>query len=650
MTFTAVQNGGAPVAQTITVSATGGTFGTDGTVLLSTEVSGGAVQSATITNCSGSTCSLVVVVTGALPPGTYVGQVTVRGCSGFNCVTQVGTPKTLTVTLTVTSGATLTSPSAITIFAAPNAAPVAQLLLVQSTDAAAKWIASVAYEAGTPGWLAPIANGTGSQQAVLQVSAMPVGSYRARITFHPSFGGIDTSTIVALSVRESRVTFVSPYIAVASQAGRVRIRGSGFNALGAAQVMFGATAGANPSLESDTEIAVDAPALPVGRYAVAVSAGGGMPPLPGSPELVVVAAPAFGYAAIARTGGVSPLRANQVIYDAERKKIFLYDPDSPTLPGSPMPPSPGAPGQRIERYRFDNGTWIFDEPLAFPLFGGGDVPFSSSTIALTPDGRELLRTGQTTVTRFDPAQISPAVPLETIDARNALGPEIKLMGAAMANDGSLVGPSYRAILGVLQHSAYRYDALERAFYLLATPTGSWLNANFGVGLPTPSGRTVALVNAGAGLPPPRFDYSASTGTIDQVPGTGAYFPRVWSMSRDESILVLAYDPSFSPLLEVRMPSWQVPGTRTTVFLQYDVGAAAVAPDGKRLYYYANNDGKVHALDLEHPGPLVGTDIFPELAAATVPDSPGAGAQMLITPDGGNLIIAGKDRVIVMPAP
>src|SRR5688572_2102956 len=142
ISFTAVQNGGAPPAQTITVSATGGTFGTDGTVLLSAEVGGAAVHSANITNCSGSTCSLVVVARGDAPPGTYSSQVTVRGCTNFGCAQNVGTPKTLVVTLTVGVGAALTSPSVVTIFAAPNTAPVAQLLLVQSTDAAARWAAS----------------------------------------------------------------------------------------------------------------------------------------------------------------------------------------------------------------------------------------------------------------------------------------------------------------------------------------------------------------------------------------------------------------------------------------------------------------------------------------------------------------------------
>ena len=65
----------------------------------------------------------------------------------------------------------------------------------------------------------------------------------------------------------------------------------------------------------------------------------------GTVELLVVAPPAFAYAAIARSGGPSALLPNQVIYDAERQKIFLYDPNASGTPGSPIPPSPGLSGE-----------------------------------------------------------------------------------------------------------------------------------------------------------------------------------------------------------------------------------------------------------------------------------------------------------------
>jgi hypothetical protein len=77
-------------------------------------------------------------------------------------------------------------------------------------------------------------------------------------------------------------------------------------------------------------------------------------------------------------------------------------------------------------------------------------------------------------------------------------------------------------------------------------------------------------------------------------------------------------------------------------------AAVVSPNGKRLYYYETAQHRVHALDLENPQQIV--NHFPEVAVSAPIDPPGTGAQLVITPDGGTLIIAGKDRVIVMPTP
>jgi hypothetical protein len=643
MSFNAVQNGPAPPAQTITVSATGGTFGTNGTVYVSSSISGSAVERSDVTNCGGSTCSLVVTPRSNAPPGSYQSIVTVTGCTNFQCVTPVGTPKNLTATLTVASGTTLSSPATVTIASAPNAVPLAQQILVQSTDTNAAWTASVTYEVGPPGWLAAIPSGTGSQQVLLQASASPAGLYRARVSFQPVSGGVGSSTIVELSVRAPRLAFVAPYVGVEGQGGRVLLRGSGFSAFVVPQVMFGATPGTNAALLSDTEIGVDAPALPTGRYAVTLSSGALT--MTGSPELVVITPPAFAYAAIARSGSPSGVRRNQILYDAERQKIFLYDPDSLATPGSPLPPSPGLPASRIERYRFASGTWNVDEPMGFAL--GGDTPFTTSSIALSPDGRELLRTARQTITRFDPSSISPAasLPLETLDARSALGADVALMGAAMANDGSFVGPAYRSssFVGIV----YRYDVLERAFHLLASPA-SWTHAEFRTGLPTPTGRTVSLVYTGAGLPRSRFDFSASSGTVTEAPNFASSLTRIWTHSRDEAVWAWGLDEGGGNSLWVTAPDPVLGGATALFAVHHSMDAAVVAPNGKRAYYYETVEHRVHALDLEHPQQII--NHFPEVAVSAPIDPPGTGAQLLITPDGGSLIIAGKDRVIVMPAP
>jgi hypothetical protein len=266
---------------------------------------------------------------------------------------------------------------------------------------------------------------------------------------------------------------------------------------------------------------------------------------------------------------------------------------------------------------------------------------------LSPDGRELLRTARQTITRFYPSQIDPAgsLPLETLDARSALGTDVALMGAAMANDGSFVGPAYRS--GSFAPIAYRYDVLERAFHLLATPA-SLTHAEFRTGLPTPTGRTVSLVYTGAGLPRSRFDFSASTGTVAEAPNFASTLTRIWTHSRDETVWAWGLEEGNGNALWVSAPHPGLGGVTALFALQLSMDAAVVSPNGKRLYYYETAQHRVHALDVEHPQQMV--NHFPEVGVSAPIDPPGTGAQLLITPDGGTLIIAGKDRVIVMPVP
>lgn len=105
----------------------------------------------------------------------------------------------------------------------------------------------------------------------------------------------------------------------------------------------------------------------------------------------------------------------------------------------------------------------------------------------------------------------------------------------------------------------------------------------------------------------------------------------------------SFDDGTGETLEVRRPSPQLPGATDTAVLRVNSNGAVVSPAGTHLYYYTTNDHKVHVLDIEQAQ-------ISEITASAPIDPPGAGAQMLITPDGGTLIIAGKEAVVVMPTP
>jgi sugar lactone lactonase YvrE len=73
----------------------------------------------------------------------------------------------------------------------------------------------------------------------------------------------------------------------------------------------------------------------------------------------------------------------------------------------------------------------------------------------------------------------------------------------------------------------------------------------------------------------------------------------------------------------------------------------ISPDGTTAYTYIKSTGMVHKYDLTS----VSGGAFAEMGTGTsVPDAPGDGISMAISPDGGNLFIAGTALVIIMAAP
>jgi hypothetical protein len=77
-------------------------------------------------------------------------------------------------------------------------------------------------------------------------------------------------------------------------------------------------------------------------------------------------------------------------------------------------------------------------------------------------------------------------------------------------------------------------------------------------------------------------------------------------------------------------------------------SAVLSPDGNRIYAYDAAAGMLRTLDAHTP-PSGGA--FPEIGTGVpVPDAPGLGHNMIITPDGGTLILAGNDHLVIMPAP
>jgi len=601
ISFTAQQNDPAPAAQTVTVSAV------SGTTFIGISQTAGVPFTSSFSLTTPTSGTITITPFAPFTPGVYTGVITVRGCSVAACVSGdvPGSPKTIAVTYTVTALPSLSAtPTFLSFQAADGVAPAPQSVNLATTGAAGNWTSTIAYITGIPtGWLSLTPPNAGSLPASVsfQPGAVAAGTYTAEVTF--TAGSLSTMVPVSLTVSPRGVNFVAPYVSTSNVPGDVVIRGHGFT--GATSVSFGATS-VNVTPVSDSEIRVTHPALALGTYPVTV----GPQVLPTRAQLVVVGPPAYAPVAIARTG--TPSHIVSLIYDAERRAVFLLDVDN----------------DRIEGQRFNGAAWVADPPLSF------SNGFSDNwRMTLAPDGTELLKTNGFTVSRVNPANLSL---LSSESAVPALGSNPGLGFLTFVNDGTAIGVSTTAASGA---RLYGYDLLTRSFRALST-TSSVLNKHlFG---PADASKVIFPSFQG-GFNPPIFVYDASDGTFT---GSSTTTDSVYqgSLSRNASrSILLQFPASITPPCTVYDANFAAIGTLPAT----SFSNAVLSPDGGIAYLYTN--GTIRRFNLNLPD---GSGGFLEIGAAlALPASPGSNSPaMTISPDGGTLFLAGNQRLIIFPLP
>jgi hypothetical protein len=471
VTFTAAQDGTPPPPQTVTVSAVSGTTFVDVTQ------PGGLPFFSSFALTSTTTGTITITPLSSATAGIHTGVVTVRGCSVAACVSGdvPGSPKTITVTYTVVPASTVAAaPTFLNFATGEGASPGAQSIALTTSTGATAWTSQIGYTTGS-GWLDVSPAGAFPANVDVSVSSasLPAGNYAATITF--TSGIVSTAVPVSLTVSASGVNFVAPYVATTGVAGGVIIRGHGFT--GATAVDFDGSAGTNVTVISDTEIRADHPAMTAGSHPVTVNAGG---LLATRASLVVVDAPNYLEAVVARPAS-STIPAN-LIYDAERAALYLLDNDA----------------NRIDRYSFVAGNWNVD---SLPFVGAA----GNWSLALSPDGTELLKTGSGAITRVNPASLSvvSAVPTTSALGGDSLGP------IAFANDGHAIGTLFAAPTNV-----YKYDMLTQLLTPLSSDPKSGSRDAVGSG----DGSKVILAFLPTDLAGvPILTYDASTGALVTSP-------------------------------------------------------------------------------------------------------------------------------------
>ena len=614
LTFTAPNTNSTPPSQIITATVTGVTSGTLYIKIVSTGPAVASVTNITITSSTTGQGTINPAPANTLGVGTFTSTITVYACTTDpNCSSGqlAGSPQTVTVTYTI--GAELSvSPTAVTYFAGPDVVPAAKSVTLSSNGASASWTRSITYVSGTAGWLSmnPASGNALPANITANATGMPAGTYRADVTF--TSGSASISVPVTLVVKTAGVTFVSPYVGTTNVAGDVIIRGFGFTTLSSPNVLFGATNAASVNVISDTEIRASYPALAAGNYPVAVK--NATQTLPTRAQLKVVDAPSFPYAAIQRpAGATSGLLSSNLIYDAERRAIVLCDINDIS----------GGLTDRIERYRFSTGTtWVTDSVIDFVY------PHNyTTTIALSPDGTELLKSEFGGINHVDLANWTPT----GMGSVTSLSPYGALGGRmAVSNDGGAVGPTYSPNL------FYWYDILDRTFITLGIPSTSWTALNRFVSA-SGDGSMLVLpntVSTAASL----YYYDAGNQNITGTSTTTTYSDMV-SVNRTGSRSI------------VRIASAQYAvhdGSFNSIGSLPSLDAAVISPTGNFAYTYVSANHTIHKYDLNSPN---GSGGFTEVGSGTtLADSPGTGVAMTISPDGGTLFLAGSDLVLITPAP
>jgi hypothetical protein len=630
LTFSSVQNGSAPAPQSFTVTSTGGTWGSaTGTIYISAAISGIAVASADIENCAITTCQVTVTPATNLSPGTYSATVTISGCTDFQCGVGVGSPKSVVVTYVVATGPQLSSPSNMVFDVPPGTQPAAQTLNLQSSVAGVAWTATVSYKEGSPGWLSVPSSGNGTTALLVQPTAVADGFYLAVVNFVPTGGGSPTSTEITFfssspSPPAQGVKFISPYVAPSNSSAEVTIRGGGFSSLTSPVVTFGTSQGTSVQVVSDSEIKVVNPALPAGQYPITVSSGGVV--MTGNPTFVVVDPPQFPYAAIPLdSSNLNGLPEGRLIYDAERQTIYILD-NSEFLPLQ----------DSLERFRYVSGAWVTDPPINFPLQTTPGDTFSA--VALTPDGKDLIKSNAQTLSIIDAAtwQI-----VATADATSEAGSDVDLQTGAMSNDGGFIELASTGLSEI--NEVIRYDSVANSFSVITAFLGENASSSY-IAAPSAEGNQVTFYSGAIEPVLDVISYDAGTATINESsPPNGSI--TFASYSRDGTrTLFQTYPWSVGMIIGSTTPG----APAQTYSMSGEMDAGALSPDGTRVYYYDESTGTIHTLDVSM---LATTGTYSEIGSPVqIPDSPGTRPTMVITPDGGNLILAGTTNLIVIPTP
>lgn len=421
----------------------------------------------------------------------------------------------------------------------------------------------------------------------------------------------NTETVTATYTIPLDVQYVAPYVGTANTSQSVILRGQGFNTFPVQDVQFGGTSATSFNVVNDTEIIATYPALTANTYAVTVvtpttSAG----PATSQANLVLQNAPAYAATTIAYPSATSQIK--RLVYDAERQTLLIARTTSTTT-------------DEIDNFPYASGVWNSGTTSA--ISGLADI-------ALTANGQSILSLSQTDMSLLDPVTLTtssttspPALP--SGDFYKSL--------AVTNNNYATVTSGYA---GSTATPMYLYS-IDKATFTQPTGTPGHPQGTPTLNNSTPGtsadGSLVVLAQGYVGASNSViYKFNPATMLFDAVVPTINQYAVLPALNRDATRIILngtnVYDGSFNFL-----------GTLPSTTL-----AVAISPDGTRAYTYDSVATQVLSFDLTVNA---AGGAFPQVGTGTtLAGDPGAGVQMVISPDGGDLFLAGTTQIVVQPTP
>jgi hypothetical protein len=401
----------------------------------------------------------------------------------------------------------------------------------------------------------------------------------------------------------SYVQFVSPYVGLANQPGTLILRGTNFSGAGPSiVVVVGGTELAPVAPDSNTQVTVSYPALPVGQYPVSIKGSTNMPST--NAELVVLAPPAMSPHVIS-----APSPRDRLVYDAERNTLYAVNPID----------------QQIERFHYSANSWTALQPYVLPEL---------TDIGLAPNGRSLIVLSDGAI-----HDIQLNVPPPFVAVERALNPDSfcgqYLSNMAITNDGKALIASHYASCSGSSYS-YLYNILNYSVTAGPYPQGHLYNGILGGSL---DGSRIYMGENGLSPAQPVNIFNSLTGTITSGPVN--YNLSAVTVSANASRVILQQKEVYSRSLSL---TGHLPAG----------GVTLASRDSSKAFVYRDDGGQPRIVVHDLNGQLLPGAIYPTLKTVNLPASPNAAGgtyydiSMAATPDDATVFVSGNSNIIVMP--